>query len=131
MRHTQMRSRVIRHAMDFALALVLFMGLTGTYLVSPSDAFPGPSLVGLVTGSQAKVVIAPAEGLAAEPIALRSQPAAPATMAPHAFYKVLLALVFAAMTTFNLALWRHLRRAYAVPKRRRTSAAPRSIRTDW
>jgi hypothetical protein len=31
---------------------------------------------------------------------------------------VLLAVTFAAMTAFNLAIWRHVRRAYSTPKRR-------------
>lgn len=97
---------------DFALGLMAFSAMIGIFSIAESNAFP---------------VLPPAELLGLNP--LQPSPAAfvPALteVAPAPFltpgiptYVVaLFALTFASLTAFNLAVWRHLRTAYASPRR--------------
>ena len=102
-----------RAAVDFTLALTLFWVLT--FALSSHD------------GSKAHAIPLFADNLAPqatapEPVSrltlLSFEPRASRSSAPSERQSLgLLSLAFALLAAFNLAIWRHLRRAYASPRR--------------
>lgn len=122
MRQTPNPRAVRRAVIDAGLGLGLFLalavgllgasglGLTAASQASAAEmarvaAFTGP----LATNSAI-------ETAAAKPAILVSQPST-GTDADRTGAMVLLAAVFAALFSFNLAFFRHLRRVYAAPRR--------------
>jgi hypothetical protein len=112
----QRRRPVVTFLMDFALGLLVFSAVVGAFSITSSNAFPGPppvELLGIGTGM----------GLTPSPAAfvpllsdVALTPRLQAGLPTHTY--ILLALAFSTLTAFNLAVWRHLRTAYASPRRR-------------
>jgi hypothetical protein len=113
---TQRRRPAVTFLMDFALGLLVFSAVVGAFSITSSNAFPGPPPVELLG-------MGPAMGLAPSPAAfvpllsdVALTPRLQAGLPTHTY--ILLALAFSTLTAFNLAVWRHLRTAYASPRRR-------------
>jgi hypothetical protein len=101
-------------AIDFMAALLVFAVLAGAFSVTQSNAFPAPPPLELT--SAATAVALPLAGV---PALLVEKPAFPSLEAPSSQHTMwLLAIAFATLTAFNMAVWRHLRTAYASPRRR-------------
>jgi hypothetical protein len=99
---------------DFVLAFVLIWTAVFTIGVARSRAHAeGVSAIGAVVRTMAGHNLASA-GVAAPEIA--SPTLQPVGRSPLQTY-VLLSLCVAALSALNLAFWRHLRRAYASPRR--------------
>jgi hypothetical protein len=108
-------SRPVRtFVMDFAVALLVFSVVIGAFSVTSGNAFPAPPPPDLLPPAlalaQSTAFVQPLH-IAAPALSMFEQPTSQLTAA-------LLALTFASLTAFNLAVWRHLRTAYASPRRR-------------
>jgi hypothetical protein len=95
---------------DFALALLVFAFFAGVFSVSSGHAFPAPPPSELVPAAAHAIAFVPT--LAIIPPSLPTDPAQPWSLLP------LLAMTTSALLAFNLAVLRHLRSAYASPRRR-------------
>jgi hypothetical protein len=98
--------------LDFALGMLVFAAVVGIFSISSSNAFPAPPPIELLT-----------MGLTPQPagfVPLLSDvaPTPRLEQGVPTHTVVLLALAFSTLTAFNLAVWRHLRTAYASPRRR-------------
>lgn len=96
---------------DFALGLLVFALTVGAFNLSGSAAFPvppPPDLLSLSTLVRPEAMVVPTLKEVA-PVPLLSP-------GPPGYVLTLLALVFALLTAFNLAVLRHLRGAYAAPQ---------------
>jgi hypothetical protein len=104
-----------RFIADFAAALVLFAIVAGAFSVPSSNAFPAPPPAELVGPAFHTLTSS-----AVLPVLLVEQPnfASLAGPPPRGSLLTLLALAFATLTAMNMAVWRHLRTAYASPRRR-------------
>jgi hypothetical protein len=107
-------SRSVRtFALDFSAALFVFMLVVGAFSVTSGHAFPAPPPPDLLPPALA--FTQPAAFV--QPLHLAAPfPTFDANISP--LTTVVLALAFASLTAFNLAVWRHLRTAYASPRRR-------------
>ncbi len=102
-----------RSAVDFAAALFLFAVLAGAFNIEPSIAFPAPPPPEL---SLASALLPPPTMINAVPTFPGETPRE--TYGPSPGYTLtLLALAFASLVATNLAIGRHLRSAYATPRR--------------
>ena len=118
MTQTQLNSRIARHALDFTIGLVLFFILTGAFSVSQSGAFPAPPPDEMIAAASSLDAASTAVQRPVDTVAFRAASAAPAMEPAQSLAKILLALAFAGLTTLNLGLLRHLRRAYVAPRTR-------------
>jgi hypothetical protein len=116
------RPRFARSFADFALGLVLFSALMGSLSVPPSGAFPAPPPAELITSSDTKFADRLPGDTAAHVIAFKTAAAQPdQTSTRQPLHLGLLAFVLASLTAFNLMIIRHLRAAYAVERRQKTT----------
>lgn len=106
-------------AIDFALGLTIFAGIAGFVATDNSAAFPAPPPPELTRMETAGTAVVPRSASRVQLAAFTTPPEiGPARMpSSPASVSLLLALSFATMTALNLAFWRHLRRAYASPRR--------------
>jgi len=102
-----------RAVVDFTLALTLFWVLT--FALSSHDGSKAHA-VPLFADSPAPQATAPER--VSRLTLLSFEPRASRSSAPSERQSLgLLSLAFAVLAAFNLAIWRHLRRAYASPRR--------------
>ena len=120
MTKTLLTSKLIRHALDFATGLLLFFLLTAAFSVSESGAFPAPPPSELMSPTSTISNVELTDRVQANVVAFRSASAAPAMVTAQSAAKWVLGLAFAALTALNLALVRHLHRAYVMPRSRRS-----------
>jgi hypothetical protein len=105
------RTTLRRGAIDFALALTLFWLLTFAFSSHGGKAHAVP----LYAGPQAVQAAAPDR---VNRLALSFEARGSRPSLPNASQALgLLSLAFALLAALNLAIWRHLRRAYASPRR--------------
>ena len=106
-----LRPSLTRSMADFALGLILFSALLGSISVSESGAYPAPM--------RETAALSGTERQALSVIAFRPAGAEPVGGHPmQPIHTGMLALVFAALTAFNLWVWRHLRYAYVAERRK-------------
>jgi hypothetical protein len=100
---------------DFAVALLLFAAVTGVFSIGTSNAFPAPppaELVRLTADLAAQAAFVPA-------LVVEQPVFAELTAGPTRGQTLLvLAFAFATLAAMNMAVLRHLRTAYASPRRR-------------
>ena len=103
---------------DFIIAFTAFIIISGSFNVEQSNAFPAPLPAELtlphILGGHSSAPITPSLQVVA--FAPRS-PFANDALPSRQSILLLLSLVLATLTAFNLAVWRHLRRVYASPRR--------------
>jgi hypothetical protein len=104
------RATLRRAAVDFTLALALFWLLTFALSGHDGKAHAVPLGAETAMHESAREPVRHLTGLT-ETRATRSRPA----RERHSL--VLLSLAFALLAALNLGIWRHLRRAYASPRR--------------
>jgi hypothetical protein len=103
---------------DFIIAFTAFVIISGSFNVDKSNAFPAPvpaelTLPVALGGQTAAVDTAALQLIAFAP----RSPFADDVLPSRQSILLLLSLVLATLTAFNLAVWRHLRRVYASPRR--------------
>ncbi len=124
------RWRVFRPAVDAVVAFAAFAILTGALSIGPSVASPSITKTALsVPASKGSAVAAfathdraPVVQIATITATNRSNAVYRQPSDPTAF--MLLAMSFSILAAFNLAFYRHLRHAYARPKRRERRQQP-------
>ncbi len=101
---------------DFLASLIVFAVLTGS-LSGPNPLSLSRAAASDRAVTQAIEATSPA-GLRAENamIAALARPTAPAGLTDRGITLILLGLTISLIVTFNLSIWRHLRRVYASPR---------------
>jgi hypothetical protein len=99
---------------DFVIALLLFSACLGGYSSDRGHAFPAPPPAELTAQHAARAIDRATATEAGIPVAY---PAFQPFEEPRSTDLQLLAVALATLAAFNLAVWRHLRRAYASPRR--------------